>query len=185
MKVNEVLMLAATHVGRTDLKNYISSPTDDEELKAEAETLLSYYNAVEKELAVDYFPLWAEEIIDTDTGEICYEDFDRYPITVKGIYSEDGVKREADFFAEYIRTAKGKSRVVYSYLPEDKKTDDECERFYSVPASAFVAGIAKSYCLASGMAEESVMWNQTFNDCVAAARTRRKYLRRITARRWI
>jgi len=185
MKVNEVLKLAAVHVGRNDLKRYIESPTDDEVLKEECENLLTYYNSVEKELALDYFPLLSEETMETETGEIFYDDFSFPPASVKGIYSSEGVRLAAEFFAEYVRTAKGRVRIVYSYMPSDKTGDDECERFYGVPVSALVAGIAKNYCLAAGMADESVMWNQTYNDCVQAARTRRETRRRITARRWI
>lgn len=185
MKVNEVLKLAAAHVGRNDLKKFIESPTDDEDLKEEYDNLLTYYNSVEKELALDYFPLLNEEMVETDTGEISYDDFSFPPASIKGIYSAEGVRLAADFFAEYIRTAKGKVRVVYSYLPSDKTADDECEKFYGIPVAALVAGIAKNYCLASGMADESVMWNQTYNDCVQAARARREARRRITARRWI
>jgi len=185
MKVYEILMLAATHIGRSDLKNFISSPTEDEALLSEREDLLSYYNSTEKELATDYFPLMAEENIATETGEIFYDDFSRPVAAVKGVYSADGVRQNVEFFAEYMRTAKGTFRVVYSYIPSDKALDDECERFYFVPTSVFVAGIAKRYCLSSGLAEEGTMWNQTFNDCVCSARARRKLSRRITARRWI
>lgn len=184
MKVCEILKMAAAHIGRNDLKEFISSPTEDDGLQEEAENLLIYYNAVEKELASDYFPLLTEETFETDTGEIFYGDFERPPVAIRGIYLLGGGRAESEFFSDHVRTAKGKLRVVYSFLPADKALDDECEKFYGVPDLALVAGVAKGYCLAAGMSAECTMWNKTYYDCIQSARAHAAARRRISARRW-
>lgn len=184
MKVCEILKMAAAHVGRSDLKEYIASPTDDDGLKAEAENLLIYYNAIEKELASDFFPLLAEETFEAETGDIFYDEFERLPVAIKGIYRTDGGRVECEFFSDRIRAVKGRLRVVYSFLPADKSLDDECEKFYGVPDLALVAGVAKGYCLSSGMSEECSMWNKTYYDCIQSAHAHAAARRRISARRW-
>lgn len=184
MKVSEILKLAAAHVGRADLKSYLSSPTDDTDLAEEAENLLMYYNGVEKEIS-EYFPLLAEEIIKTHTGIIEYADFERPPVFVRGIYNFGGGRVNAEYLSDFIRVPSGKYRVVYGYLPFEKGFDDECEKFYCVPDVAFVAGVAKNYCLAAGMSEECAMWNQTFYDSVQSAHARADAHRRIAGRRWV
>jgi len=184
MKVSEILKVAAAHVGRADLKGYISSPTDDTALAEEVENLLIYYNGVEKEIS-EYFPLLSEEIMETETGIIGYEDFERPPIFIRGVYFAGGGRVNAEYFSDYIRVVKGKYRVVYGYLPFEKGLNDECEKFYCVPDIALIAGVVKGYCLAAGLNDEYAMWNQTYYDSIQSAHARADAHRRISSRRWV
>lgn len=184
MKVKDVLCCAAVHMGMSELKNFILSPTDDKSLKREEEELLMYYNEVEKEIAFDYFPLVREQTFETETGRINYGAFTFMPSSIRSINGEDGEKRKFGIYSDYLLTDSGRVKAVYSYIPPDKSSEDECEVFYGVSCLAMAAGIIKSACLRRGMLTESAMWSKTYYDFLRAAMTGTERGRRIVSRRW-
>lgn len=150
----------------------------------EFELLLRCYNTVENEVALDYIPLIIEEQFETETGVIYYEQLSQKPIRIvktKDAWDNDIKCR---IFPEYLKTQAGKITVCYACVPQEKTLEDESAFTQRVSKRLLVYGVLSEYCLASGLYEESAVWEKKYKDAVASA-YRAKPAKRITARRWI
>ena len=71
MTVKEVLLTAAFELGMADgVQAYLDGTSQAG--KADTERLLTCYNLVENELALDYLPVTAEDEVLTDTGVVYF-----------------------------------------------------------------------------------------------------------------
>ena len=103
MTVKEIILAAATELGIAEkVEAYITSGATDGE--AEAKALLTCFNLVENEVALDYLPLLAEEELESETGAIYYASLSREPVRVIGVRDEWGNDVPFTLFPEYLKT---------------------------------------------------------------------------------
>ncbi len=184
MKVKQIISNAAVHLLREDIKKYCEGEALADAEK-DVEELLSYYNEVEKEIATDFFPLYRERWFFSDTGKIAFESFGDAPCSIKAIKSENGDRLSYDFYGRYLKTKKGKVKIVYSYYPCDKTLEDDTESFFGLSSLPFIAGIIKNYYLSRGLLNESAVWNRTFYESLSVAQSNKKGALYAESRRWI
>ena len=118
MTVKEVVMLAAAELDiATDVAEYFDGTEDAGKVKAER--LLTCFNLVENELALDYFPLSRTEIL-VSLGSILFSDFKNPPVNILNVKDGDGIELEYTLLPDRITTKSGAIRVTYTFTPNTK-----------------------------------------------------------------
>ena len=181
MTVKECIELTAIQLGiAEEIKAYLNGESEDG--KKNCELLLACFNLVENELALDYLPLVAEDEIETPTGRVEYSALKYSPVRVTKVTDEWEQSIPFQIFPSYIKTQVGKVRVHYTYTPEKKTLDGESD--FSSSARLFSYGMASEYCLATGLFEESAVWDKKYKEGIESAYRVRKCAR-IRSRRWV
>ena len=145
--------------------------------------MLTCYNLVENELALDYLPVTAEDEVLTDTGVVYFTELAKRVVRIVRITDAWGNETPFTLFPEYVKTQPGKVKIAYTYVPNEKELDGECEHTRYVSARLMAYGIAAEYSLACGLFEDAAVWDKKYKDAIAAAyRARPKA--KITSRRW-
>ena len=181
--VKETLLATAGELGLYDsVSAYLEG--GDASGKETVDNLLRCFDTVENELALDYFPLYAEEEVETDTGCVYYSELSRSAVRVVKV--EDGWGNDVPFrlFPEYLKTQGGRIKIRYSYAPV-KKTLQGCSDYRTqVSARLFSYGMAAEYCLSQGLFEEAAVWNKKYKDAIGMA-YRNNPCKILQSRRWI
>lgn len=183
MTVKEILKAAAVELGMADEIDGYLNGVDASGNKVVAD-LLRCFNLVENELAIDYLPLYAEEEVETDTGAVFFAFLSKPVVRVIRVCDEWGNDAPFRLFPEYIKTQAGKIVVRYTYTPEEKGLEDDCDFPAYASLRLFAYGIASEYSLASGLFEESAVWDKKYKDAIQAT-YRSSTCRRIRSRRWV
>ena len=130
-------------------------------ISMEEDTFLSCYRLVEYELALNYFPLYYEEILNKDnTGKIKYCDFEYNPIRVISVKSLDGKDLKFKLFPKSLKILAGevenKVSIKYTHLPKSKENlDDESSYSLEEYFNIFTFGILQEYYLQLGDYDEA------------------------------
>ena len=186
MTVKKVLALAAEHLARADLKKQLEEFPQDGTPAGELASLLRCYNLVENELAVDYLPLKAEEVLEAEEHLIPWESFAYAPAGVRAVLTAGREiafepRKEGLFLPA---KEQGKVTVRYCYSPAPKEMDGESEFYGRVSARLLSFGTAREFCLSRGMFEEAKLWDSRYLAAVRAAGLPRRALS-VRARRWV
>ena len=186
MQVKEILALAAQGLGREDLKEALEGGEAAEETQKELACLLRGYNFVENEIALEYFPLKAEESFPCAGGNLAYTHFAHAPVNVHKVTDKAG--REVDFklFPAYLSLPDGtdEAMVLYSYAPEKKDFGDESAFSGRISARLMSYGVASEFLLANARYTESDLFQKRYQDALRAAGILRRRLS-MHARRWV
>lgn len=114
---------------------------------------LRCYNLVESELALEYFPLYYEEILNKDnTGKIKYCDFEHKPVRIISVKSMDGKDLKFKLYPQSLKIlnaeVENKASIKYAYLPKRKESlDDESSYPLEEYFNIFMFGILGEYYL--------------------------------------
>lgn len=183
MTVKEVILTAATELGfKDDVENYFDGQVSDLN-KRKSELLLDCFNLVENEVALDYLPLYAEDELYSETGVVEYAAMERSVVRVLRVTDEWGNPVRFTVFPEYIKAQPGKLKVAYTYAPSKKTMDGESDFRVQVSARLLAYGVAAEYALATGLYEESAVWDKKYKDAITAAYKARPS-RKLRSRRW-
>ena len=186
MEISVVEMVRAT-AQVLGISEWVDNHLDggsSKEGKKDTEILVECFNRVQNELALDYLPLTAENIVVTSTGVIDYSKLSYAPTRILSVEDEYGESVKFKLFPDRLETQAGKVKVLYAYAPEEQDIDGACEYKTSVSKRLFVYGMAAEYALIVGEKEAAYMWDKKYKDAVHAAYKVRagKTLR---SRRWI
>lgn len=186
MKVKDVLALAAANLGREDLEAAVRDHTG--EPAGELASLLRCYNLVENEIALDYYPLKAEESFTPGgDGRISYSSFAYAPVSVTGVTGTCGPVRY-ETFPSYLKlpdAREGESVTVsYTYSPAQKEWEDDSAFSEKISARLLSFGVACEFCLSRGQFSEAAMWDNKYREALKAANIIRKKLA-VRSRRWV
>ena len=183
MTVKEIIIAAATELGIADeVRAFIEG--EAETGKAKTDTLVRCFNLVENEVARDYLPLYAEEVLETETGAVYYEELEKSAVRILGIEDEWGNSLAYKLFPEYLKTQSGKICVRYTYTPTEKDIDGESDFTLYASLRLFAYGVAAEYALATGAFEEAAVWDKKYKDAIHAAYKLRS-VKKIQSRRWV
>lgn len=180
MQVKEIVKCAAKNLGREDLV----AALDADETEGEAGALVDCYNLVENEIALDYFPLKAEEEFAPEKGEIVYSRFSHAPVNVIKVQNRAGSRVDFELFSSFLRLPEGVGtvRVLYAYAPAKKTLSDSSEFSDKISERLLSFGVASEFCLSRGQYSEAAVWEKRYREALRAASSPRGT--RIRARRW-
>ena len=152
--------------------------------KADVENLLRCFNLVENELALDYFPLHAEEKLRTETGAVYFGELRFAPVRITKVTDGWGNDCPYRLFPDYLKTQAGEITVQYSYLPGEKGLEDTSDFSLFVSVRLFAYGMASEYALSCGRFEEASVWDKKYKDAICAVYKGRP-CKKMNARRWV
>ena len=183
MTVKEVIELSADLVGvKESVSEYLAQ--GGENGKSETDTLLGCYRLVENALALDYFPLIAEEKVSATDGEVAFSSLARQVTHVLRVQNAYGASLAFRLFPLSLKTDAGDLQIRYAYAPTEKGLQDDTETAPAVSARLIAYGVASEYCLAKGFYEEASVWENRFKQALACAYGKRK-VKKTAARRWV
>lgn len=184
MTVKECMELAAVHLGIEEpIATYFGeSATAEDEKKATL--LLSCFNIVENELALDYFPLIAEDTVETDGGVVEFSALKNDAVRITQVTDEWGNSAAFQLFPSYLKTQPGKVCVRYTYTPKKKTTDEKSDFYTAVSVRLISYGMAAEYAMATGLFEDAAVWDKKYKEGIRAAYRLQK-CKRIRSRRWV
>lgn len=186
MQVKDIIALAAEGLGREDLKEAMDSEERSEETQKELNCLLRGYNFVENEIALEYFPLKAEESFACENGKLAYTLFAHAPVDVHEVVDGAGKRVNFTLFPAYLALPEGVHtvKVIYSYAPERKNFNDESAFDGKVSPRLMSYGVASEFLLANARYQESDLFQKRYQDALRAAGILRRRLA-MHARRWV
>ncbi len=182
MTVKEILLTAATELGfGEDAKAFLEEGVEDEIQKMEL--LLECFNLTENELALDYLPLYAEDTVSSSSGKILYSTFKKSPVHILQVQDTSGNPIKFKIFADGIKTQAGKVNVTYTYTPDKKTFEEESDYQIQASTSLMAYGVLSHYTLATGLFEESAIWEKKYKNAIEAV-YRARPSERLRSRRW-
>lgn len=180
MKVKDVVLSAAESLG---LGEGVSAFFEGEAtcLQREAELLLACFNRVERSLALEYLPLYAEDELLTVDDEVEYSALTYDPVRILGVENGAGVSVSYKTYPRYLKAASGKLKITYTYTPNVKTIEDDSD--FTLP-SVLEHGLLAEYCLSEGRLSEAAAWEEKYKTEIEGVFRGNKY-KRLRSRRWV
>ena len=183
MTVKEVVVLAAELLGNSDdVKAFLGGNVNVGE--KETADLVRAFNLIENELALDYFPLFCEEVMDVESGRLYYRDLSRAAVRICSVARESGEKIPHKIFSEYMQVDGGRVVVKYAYTPSIKDINGESDFLIGVTANLMALGLAAEYCFMNGLYGEAEAWDKKYRTEITKA-YRALPSKSIKERRWV
>ena len=172
MKVKEVILNAAALLGdKAEVENFFKGTSTN--AKEQVDMLLTCFNIVENELALDYVPLITEENFSIVSGKIPYSLLKQDVVRIVHVKGADGEYLPFRIFAQYLEVGEGRKEITvqYAYTPKAKTIDQDSEFKSGASVRLMAYGVAAEYCVAMGMCTEAAIWDKKYKECIAAARS--------------
>lgn len=186
MKVKDIIIRAMRFIGREDLavKLENSQPLYGDDAETE-NTLLYCVNAVEDELARNYFVLQHSELLYSVNGKYPYTSFTHIPVKILNVY-RDGKAADYNVQYEYLECAENKITVEYRYVPQKKTlSGDSGFDGLTVSEKLIASGAASEYYLINGAMQESELWESKYREEIDRAQRKLGKKNDIPPRRWV
>lgn len=182
MKVKDVILKAAAEIGVLEQAT-ASFAGGTANTDKETATLLRCFNLVENEVALDYLPLRAEDILESPLGVVRFAELSNTPARILSVTDEWGNPLKFKLFPDFLKTQAGKIVVLYTYSPKEKTADEDSDFSLFVGERALAFGVCAEYFLACGLYEQAAVWDAKYKDALKAAMRSQKN-RVISSRRW-
>jgi hypothetical protein len=156
----------------------------DEKGAKKAELLLTCFQLVENELALDYLPLYCEDDLTPKMGRVYFFTFSSPVVRIIKVTDLDGNPVKYRLFPAYIETDAAKVRVLYTYTPAEKYFDEEVEHSLCVSERLYSYGMAAEYCIAVGLLEEAAIWDKKYKETIESVRSVSS-CGQMRSRRWV
>lgn len=155
-----------------------------EEAMRELDLLMRCCNLVLHELAEGDFPLRAQSTLTAKNGKIAYAQLPHKAVDICTVKKDGKNVPFREFYDGITVPFSGACEVTYTFAPPVLTLADSSPYVGSKPSARLVAyGIAREYCLISGMTDDASMWDSRFVACgETQAHTRKE--RRVRARVW-
>ena len=182
MTVKEVVVFAADLLGIGDSARAFLDGSS-EEGENEVATLVRAVNLVENELAIEYFPLYCEEVLEVESGRLYYRDLANAVVRILSVKSQNGEKISYKIFSDYMRVDNGSVIVKYAYMPTIKTIEDTLDFGFGVSIQMLALGVVAEYCFMNGLYGEAEGWNKKYRAEIATS-YRARPAKSIKERRW-
>jgi hypothetical protein len=163
MTVRDILKESALLMGEESLAIKIEQKkeSEDEEINRKVNLLLTSYNAVQNDIALNYQPL--ETSVEVKDKSIAIESLNPYPIKILAVYDENGNKIPFKVDDGIVYAKSKCAKIRYNYIPKDCGIEDDFAYLnQSVGKWAFTYGVSAQYCLSEGRYEESANWESRY-----------------------
>ena len=165
MKVKDILLSAALKLGIAEgVKTYFDE--GDNTYEQEALLLLDCFSTVENDLALNYFPLRAEDLLRTVTGAVQFSAFAHSPVRIISVKNDEGKEVEFSVYPQYLKTGAGTFQVTYTYTPDKVAIEDEGNFGIAVPENLIVFGVLAEFCIVQGRFEEGTIWEKKYKEAI-------------------
>ena len=165
MKVKDIVLSAALKLGVAEgVKMYLNE--EDYTYEREALLLLDCFSTVENDLALNYFPLRAEDLLRTVTGALQFSTFAHSPVRILSVKNEEGKDVEFTVYPQYLKTGPGTFTVTYTYTPDKVTIEDDGNFGVAVPENLIVFGMLAEYCMTEGRFEEGTIWEKKYKEAI-------------------
>lgn len=182
MKVKDILIRALKYAGREDAADELTKG-EVTDCKEAVETALYCFNAVEDEVARNYFPLVREDSLLNVKGSFAYTQFTRVPKRIL-LVSDGGGEIKFTQTSDGIKADSVAVTVRYEYLPVKKEVEDDSEFFGEhADEKLFAAGTASEFCLINGDVSQADYFESVYRSRIDALRI--KGLAAFPPRRWV
>ena len=183
MEVKKIVYSAAKILGMSEeVRLYFEESITDNQ--REAEMLLQCFNIVQQDLALDYFPLTAEDTLFSFSGRLEFSNMTHSPVRILGLKDGNGKELEYSLFPTYLQAQIGPLTVTYTYTPEDKGINEQCECGTLASELMFLYGTLAQYTLVQGLFEEAVVWDKKYKKAIEDAYSMQTS-KRLKSRRWV
>lgn len=167
MTIKEILIVASRYIGKEkEVGSYLDSANPEGQLITE--TLLKIFNIVENELALDYLPLIAEDVVSTTTGQVDFSKLSKSAVRILSVKDKDGKSVKYDLFTQYLVAQSGELTIRYTYTPTPKGLYGEAEYKLYASCRMIAYGIVTQYYYVNGMFDEGEIWNKKYREAIAA-----------------
>jgi len=189
VNVKEIVKLSATYLQLEDVLK-LQALDGEEESPTELtlknyELLLKATNLVQEEIASDYIPLKAEEIVEVTNEEIAFSSLSERIIQVLFIKNELEQEVKYKLFPTSIKLENGTYKIVYSYMPSTVTITDSFAPFSNKITERIVAyAVAGEYALINGLFDEATTWKQRFEEAMKVVIGKKSPIT-ILSRRWL
>ena len=187
MKVKDILKLTATILDRKDLVSFYNDGVCDDYIKAQEDSdiLLSSYNILTEEIAVETLKLKYTELLKVENGILSYASFKYNPISIISVKDKNGNLVDCKILPTDIKTDKSEVVCEYYYIPALKSVEDDSEIVGTlIPKTTIMYGIATEFCLIKGLFEEATVWHQKYVNSLSKL-SKPKKLKKIKCRKWL
>lgn len=184
MTVKECINLAATQLGIAEEVGGWLDGSGDADGTKKGDLLLICFNIVENELALDYFPLTAEDTLETEGGIVHFSELQNDAVRVVKVCDEWGNSIPFTLYPAYLKTQPGRVCITYTYTPKKKSVDGVSDFAANVPARLLAYGMAAEYSMATGAFEDAGVWDRKYKDGIRASYRVQK-CKQIRSRRWV
>lgn len=127
------------------------------------------YNLVENELALEYFPLRAVDIVFIENNKIKYADLKNNPFRILSIKDFQGEDVKYKLYPKHIKIEKNYEGcyffVRYNYIPKEKTINDESS-YTEYFEDIFKYGICSEYCLIQGNFDAAREFSKKYKNCI-------------------
>ncbi|MBQ7913333.1 MAG: hypothetical protein IJ308_08305 [Clostridia bacterium] len=185
MKVKEVVLAAAKLLEiDEEVSAYVNEGAGRG--KEDAEKLVSCFNLIENDLALNYVSLFEKTLFSVEDGKIFYENFPQNPLRVISVTDKKGERLPFQLFPTEIHVDTGEQEVWvnYAYLPEEKGllSDSDYQACVSVALMAY--GVAAEYCATRGLYTEAAFWGNKYKESIAKSHALKRG-GRMQSRKWV
>ena len=184
ISVKETVREAAQVLGISEwVESYLEGGASTEGEK-DTQILVECFNRVQDELALDYLPLTAEDVLISATGVVAYMYLSNAVTRILSVEDEFGEALEYKLFPDRLETKAGMIKVHYTYAPKEQDIDGVCEYKTLVSKRLFVYGMAAEYALIAGEKEAASVWDKKYKEAIRAA-YRLQPAKKLRSRRWV
>ena len=117
------------------------------------DNLLTCFNTIEQELALNYLPLYATH--QCNSKVVYYSDFEYSPVRIVGCNCK------FKLYPTHIESHDDITHIDYAYTPHFKNLYDECS-YNELFEKCLSYGVIAEYLLSQGFYEESIRWSSKY-----------------------
>ena len=194
MKIFDAVYTAAVLLGLDEICDGMTSPKFDalnpkavlgEENAKELELLVRCCNLVLTEVSEAGFPLKAVCSVNVGSdGKIRYTDLPQTPSEIIAVRKGGKLTPHRAYYDCVTVKVSGECEVEYSFAPPKAVLSGVSAYESGRPSARLIAyGIAREYCLISGMTDEAGTWDSRFTTCIEDETTERRE-KKVRARVW-
>ncbi len=166
MTVKSIIKLASVMLKKECAVKYLETGEVTGDALETVDLLTRCASLVINELACSYVPLIKEEIVD-GKDKIYFSDLSESPLSVIGVYDEDGEEIRCKQKPEYVELSKKAFKIKYSYSPSNYNLEDKTGYSESdVPERVIAYGVCAEYCLIIHAFSESVNFHKRFMESI-------------------
>ena len=185
MKVKKFVLEAAKLLGLDEtVGEYVNEGYGSG--KEETEKLVSCFNLVETDLALNYMPLLDKVLFTVGEGRIFFDDFPQTPLRVSAVTNKKGLRLPFQLFPTEIHVDEDEKEVwvSYAYLPEEKGLMGDSDYLTGVSVALMAYGMAAEYCTMRGLYTEAAVWSKKYKESIAKSYTLKRG-GRMQSRKWV
>lgn len=169
---------------KTDFDRSDPSESLGEEDAKELDLLVRCCKLVLHELSVSDFPIKAQTTVEAKDGRIGFADLPENLLDIISVQKGGKSVPFTEFFDCVTVPFSGECKVTYTVAHPDITLDGDAYYVGNKPSAGLVAyGIAREYCLISGMSDDAATWDNRFIARIEEEGRSRKE-RRVRARVW-